>query len=101
MAEFIQSNISFLIVGFILVGIFVFCGWFIKRHFMDGRWPSPTTRFTGRQVSESFQNVDKKEALEQVAFLEEEDREENHGGEGNGPEGRSCHQSQSLDSPRP
>ena len=76
MIEFIQNNSSFLVVGVILAGIFFSMGWFIKRHFIDGRWPGPTSRFINRQVHSTFQNDSKQEAADQVWFIEEEDRED-------------------------
>ncbi len=56
--------------------IFGFCGWVIKRHFVDKRWLHDGSRFIGRNVYAQWQNGDEQNRIEYVVYVEEDERED-------------------------
>ena len=76
-----EKLISLAIVGGFTLGIFVICGWVIKRHWIDKRWINEGSRFVGRSIYSDLSNADAKDCVEHVIYVSEEEREEDFGGE--------------------
>ena len=83
-----NSDITFsLILAFgIMAAIFFFCGRAVWRHWVKKKWISAESQFVGRNVYSQFVDGDKKKAMEEVAFIEEEDREQDFDADGYKPQ---------------
>ena len=71
-----MNTLSLVIAAGLLLGILVFCGWVIKRHFVDRRWLSDGSRFIGTSVYSQWQNADEQDRIEYVRYVQEDEREE-------------------------
>jgi hypothetical protein len=76
---------AFVIIGVFHVVLFSVFGWVIWRHYKKKRWIGGATRFLGRSVYSDFQNADSQERIEHVIYMEEDERDEDFGGEGETP----------------
>ena len=74
--ENISDYLSIAVFSFLLIGIFIFCGWVIYRHWINKEWISPAARFYGEDLYMKFQSDDKKAAIEHVLYQKEEEGEE-------------------------
>ena len=74
--ENIGDYLSIAVFSILLIGIFIFCGWVIYRHWINKEWISPAARYYGEDLYMKFQNEDKKAAIEHVLYQREEEREE-------------------------
>lgn len=84
--DFISDNSSLLLVGLLLTIIFVFCGWVVKRYWIDKKWMSEGSRFVSRNVYAQFQNEDRKDAIEHVIYMTEQERQDDKQGEDKKPD---------------
>ncbi|MFH1687938.1 MAG: hypothetical protein ABIE70_10530 [bacterium] len=80
-----MTDSSLIVAGVILAAVFVFCGWVIKRYWIDKAWKSDANRMIGRNVLANFQNADDQERMEQVIYQEEIECDDDEQGERNGP----------------
>jgi hypothetical protein len=74
----VLEAISLLLVLLIPTIIFFFCARSIKRHWVDKNWIGSGSQFVGRSVYSQWVDKDKEKAIEEIRFLDEEMREENH-----------------------
>lgn len=81
-----NSLFSFIFMALILLAIFALCAYVIKRCWIDRKWFGSGSQFIGRHVYTQFQNADKRQAVEHIIFVEEDEREEASGGEGLKPD---------------
>jgi len=75
------DSLSLITMATLLGGVFAFCGWVIKRHFIDRRWLGEGSRFIGRNVYSQRQNGDEQDRIEHIVYMEEEERDETSDGE--------------------
>jgi len=69
--------ISSLITLFIFSLIFLFCGYVIKRRWIDKKSIPGGIQFTSEHVYKQFQNKQKQRAMEHVHYLKEDEEQEN------------------------
>jgi hypothetical protein len=67
--------LSWVVIAVSLLAIFVGGGYVIKRFFIDKKYFGGS-QFVGRQIYEEFQNADRRESIEQVIYMEEEERQQ-------------------------
>ena len=71
-----QSDwLSYAVMAVLLLAIFAFCAVVIKRFWIDKKPIGGTSQFVGRNVLQKFQNADRKESIEHVIYMEEEERQ--------------------------
>ncbi|MDF1544419.1 MAG: hypothetical protein P1R58_04880 [bacterium] len=80
--------LSFAIVAAILILLFAGCGFVIKRFFFDKKYMGGT-QIVGRQVYESFQNADRRDSIEHVIYMEEEEGQQDFSDRDLGSDGRA------------
>jgi len=73
--------ISLGMVGLVLLLIFGLCALVIKRYWIDKKQITSGSQFVGQNVYMQFQNKDKKQAVEEVLYQKEDEREEDEKGE--------------------
>jgi len=74
--ENLSSYVSIGLVLGLIVAVFGACAWMIYRHWVEKEWISSGNRFMGEHVYSQFQNADRKEAIEHVQYVHEDEREE-------------------------
>ena len=67
---------SYAVMAVLLLAIFAFCAIVIKRYWIDKKPIGGTSQFVGRNVLQQFQNADRKESIEHVIYMEEEERKQ-------------------------
>jgi hypothetical protein len=72
--------VSLLVVGFILALVFVGCAVVIKRAFIDKKYFGGS-QFVGRQIFRAFQSGDRKQSIEHVIYMEEDEEQKDLTGE--------------------
>ncbi len=77
----LENILTLVLIGGFTLLVFGVCGWVIKQHWLDKQWISDSTRFIGRSIYTDLQNADAQDAMEEVIYQEEEEREEDFGGE--------------------
>ena len=75
-------NFELLLVAFLLLLIFAYVGWVIKRFWIDKKSVSIGTRFMADKMLSDWMNEDKRRAVELVRHIKEEKQEEDEKGEG-------------------
>jgi hypothetical protein len=93
MGEFAEYA-SFAIFILIYLAIFVFCAIAIKRRLFDNKQIGKGF-FIGRSIFSQYQTGDRREAVEEIIFEEEEGRDEALSGEGFGLDKKKPHESES------
>ena len=76
-------NHELLLVAFLLLLIFAYVGWVIKRFWIDKKSLSLSTQFMADKMLSNWMTEDKRLAVEIVRHIEEEKQEEVEKGEGN------------------
>jgi hypothetical protein len=66
--------ISWLVLAGLLLAIFAGMGYVVKRVLIDKRYFG-TVQFLSRTAFQSFQNADRRDSIEQVVYMEEEEKE--------------------------
>ncbi len=66
---------SWIVIAGMLIALFAGCGFIIKRFFIDKKYFGGS-QFVGRQIYEGFQNADRRESIEHVIYMEEEERQQ-------------------------
>jgi lipopolysaccharide biosynthesis regulator YciM len=79
-------NFEFLLVVFLLLLIFAYVGWVVKRFWIDKKSVSLNTQFMADKMLSDWMNEDKRRAVELVRHIKEEKQEEDEKGEGNNKE---------------
>jgi hypothetical protein len=77
----ISDIISLVVAGLVLLLIFGFCAFVIKRYWIDKKQITSGSQFVGQNVYMQFQNEDKKQAMEEVLYQKEDEREEDEEGD--------------------
>ncbi|HEX9916556.1 MAG TPA: hypothetical protein VGB16_02365 [candidate division Zixibacteria bacterium] len=77
----ISDIISLVAAGLFLLLIFGFCAFVIKRYWIDKKQITSGSQFVSQNVYMQFQNEDKKQAMEQVLYQKEDEREEDDEGD--------------------
>ena len=77
--------VSLLVMGSLLAVIFGYCGWIIKRNWLDKQWINEGSRLVGRNVVSQFKNADGQDAIEHVIYISEDEKEEDDQGDKSGP----------------
>ena len=85
MMDISDITISLIVAFGIMAAIFFFCGRAVWRHWVRKKWISSESQFVGRNVYSQFGDSDKRRAMEEVAFKEEEDREQDFDADGYRP----------------
>ena len=75
-------NYELIIVAFLLLLIFVYVGWVIKRFWIDKKSVSLNTQFMADKMLSDWMTKDKRRAVELVRHIKEEKQEEDEKGEG-------------------
>ena len=82
-----SSNwLSYAVMAIGLLGIFAFCAIVIKRYWIDKKPIGGTSQFVGRNILQQFQNADRKESIEHVIYMEEEERKQDFDADDEPPE---------------
>jgi hypothetical protein len=76
-----MNNVSLGLVLLVLLGILALCGWFVKRRFIDKRWPSSGTQLVTRMIYKQYETREHRDAIDEMEFIEQEDRDEDRGGD--------------------
>ncbi len=76
-----SDTISLILPFLIILVIMVLCGLVIKRRMIDKKWPSPSTQFISRIIYSQYETQEHQQAVKEMDFTEEDEREENRGGE--------------------
>lgn len=76
-------NFELLLVVFLLLLIFVYVDWVIKRFWIDKKSVLLGTRFMPDKMLSDWMTEDKRRAVELVRHIKEEKQEEDEKGEGN------------------
>lgn len=74
-------NTGLLLVTFILLLIFLYFGWIIKRFWIDKKSVSLSTQFMADKMLSDWMTEDKHRAIEMVRHIKEEKQEEDDKGE--------------------
>jgi len=77
----ISDAISLVVIGLVILLIFGFCALVIKRYWIDKNQITSGSQFVGQNIYMQFQNENKKQAMEQVLYQKEDEREENDEGD--------------------
>lgn len=77
----IPDIISLVVAGLVFLLIFGFCAFVIKRYWIDKKQITSGSQFVGQNVYMQFQNEDKKQAMEEVLYQKEDEREEDDEGD--------------------
>jgi len=64
--------LSLLLVGLILTVIFAGCGVVVKKFLVDKKYFG-SSQFVGREVYKALQSADRKESVEHIIYMEEDD----------------------------
>lgn len=80
-----SDTISWLILGAVLLCVFGGGAWVVKRFFIDKKYYGGA-QFVGRQIYEEFQHADRREAIEHVIYMEEEERQQDFSADDNSPD---------------
>jgi hypothetical protein len=64
--------VSLALVGLILLAVFAGCAIAIKRAFIDKKYFGGS-QFVGRQIFRAFQSGDRKQSIEHVIYMEEDE----------------------------
>ncbi len=75
-----DNILSWLVIAVILGGIFLGSSVVIKRFFIDKKYFGGS-QFVGRQVYKALQNADRKESVEHVIYMEEDESLQDFTGE--------------------
>ena len=97
MSYSLNEIISVLLPVVIILGILAMCGWVIKRRFIDKRWPGSASQFITRVIYSQYETQEHIEATREMNFTEEEDKDENHGGEGSNPDAKGDNPGDKID----
>jgi len=89
MSESMVDNIQIGLYLLLLLALLALCGWFIKRRFIDKRWPGPGTQFVTRMIYKQYETQEHREATDEMEFVEEDERDEDHGGDKPIPGGKA------------
>jgi len=65
----------------ILLGLVVFCGFVIKRYWIDKKPITSGNQFVAEYIYMAFQNKDKKQAMQEVLYQKEDKEEQSEQGE--------------------
>ncbi|MBN2227049.1 MAG: hypothetical protein JW763_06760 [candidate division Zixibacteria bacterium] len=76
--ENLDSYISIGLFLGLLLAVFSGCGWVIYRHWMKKEWISSGNRFMGEHVYAQFQNADRKEAVEHIQYVREDEKKQDY-----------------------
>ena len=74
--------ISLITAGALILLIFSLCFWVIKRRFIDKRYFGSGTQFVSRHVYTQYESEGTRKAVDHIHYMEEDERDEDHGGEG-------------------
>ena len=79
----IITDIIGLVIGIVLMlGMGLFCLWFLKKRIIDKKWIGVGTQFVSEHVYSQFQRGDTKSAIQHIQFEREEDKDEDFGSGG-------------------
>ncbi len=71
-----EQAINFLIVGGILIALFSLCSVVIVKRFVSKEMINAGNQYLGQNIYMQYQNADKKQAIEEVMFRKEDDRQD-------------------------
>ncbi|MFQ5605314.1 MAG: hypothetical protein ACE5HS_18770 [bacterium] len=74
-------NVDLMVLVGVILLIFFFCGWIIKRDWIDKKQITSGAQFTGENVLLQYQNEDKKHALEHVIYMRDQEEVNDEEGE--------------------
>ncbi len=77
----ISDIISLVVAGLVVLLILGFCAFVIKRYWIDKRQITSGSQFVGQNIYMQFQNENKKQAMEEVLYQKEDEREEDDEGD--------------------